>query len=418
MSEPGADFVKWVRKRSSHWRWWIAIVWLMTGCSLNFSPRNVAQTINGVPEVTIVSPLSDSTYAEGVSMIIQALITNAGADIDRVELAVDSNIIATLTDANPDDAFAFSVTQSWTAAGAGTHNVSVTAFRADGTSSTPASVQFTIISSVPGISEVEPVTTEEVGGANPAQRPTNTSVPATSPPANTALPQPAAQPQSTAPIATFNQPINVRRGPGTLFNPPIGSFNAGQTTEILARHPGGEWYKVRYGGGEGWVFANLITVSGDVSTLPLDQGPPVPTAAPPTAIPPTAIPAATSPPATTANLVAGVVVLNPSQPVCNQTFTIGFDVANLGGEPTASSGTVSVRDVRAADGTTQQETIGGFPVLQPGQTFRVDMPFTVSTWFDEDHRLTLVIDPNGQIPETVDGDNRVELTYRLNKGSC
>jgi hypothetical protein len=112
------------------------------------------------------------------------------------------------------------------------------------------------------------------------------------------------------------------------------------------------------------------------------------------------------------------VVLNPAQPVCNQTFSIGFDVANLGSEPTVSSGTVSVRDARAADGGVQQETIGGFPVLQAGQTFRVDMPLTVSTYFDEDHRLTLVIDPNSQIPETQDGDNQVELTYRLGKGIC
>jgi hypothetical protein len=212
--------------------------------------------------------------------------------------------------------------------------------------------------------------------------------------------------------------VNVRNGPGTIFNPPIGSFNAGQTSDILARNPAGDWYKVRYGAGAGWVFAQLITVSGDVSSLPVDQGPPVPTAAPPTAIPPTPIPAVTATSATTANLVAGVVVLNPSQPVCNQTFSIGFDVANLGSQATASSGTVSVRDVRASDGTTQQETVGGFPVLQPGQTFRVEMPFTVSTYYDEDHRITLVIDPSNQIPETQDGDNQVEVTYRLAKGSC
>jgi hypothetical protein len=366
----------------------------MTGCSLNFSPQNVVQTISGAPEVTIVSPPLNSTYLEGVNVIVQALVTNAGADIDRVEIAVDESIIATFTDVNPDDAVSFSIAHSWAAAGAGTHNVSVTAFRSNGTSSAPASVQFAVVAAVPESTQEAEVTAS-------TQRPTNTSAPATIAPTHTspppASPLPTQVPTSSVPIATFNQPVNVRSGPGTIFNPPIGSFNAGQTSEILARNPAGDWYKVRYGVGEGWVFAQLITVSGDVTSLPVDQGPPVPTAAPPTAIPPTPIPAATATPATTANLVAGVVVLNPSQPVCNETFS---------------------RDTRAADGSVQQETIGGFPVLQPGQTFRVDMPFTVSTYYDEDHRLTLVIDPSNQIPETQDGDNRVELTYRLAKGSC
>lgn len=410
------------RMPSQRWRWWSIFALILTGCSLNFSPPNVVQTISGPPQVTIVAPLPQSIYFEGVDVIVQALVSNAGADIDRVEVAVDSNIVATLTEVNPDDAASFSVTHRWRASGAGGHEVSVTAFRSDGTSSPPASVPFTVRSG--GESTEEAETTSEATLRQATARPTSTDTQATQAPANTTAPPPTSppaqptQPQASAPVATFSQPVNVRRGPGTIFNPPIGSFNAGQTAEILGRNPAGDWYKVRYGSGEGWVFASLVSVTGDTSALPVDQGPPVPTSAPPTAAPPTAIPAATTAPATTANLVAGIVVLNPPSPVCNQTFSIGFDVANLGSERTAASGTVTLQDVRAADGSVQQETIGGFPVLEPGQTFRVDMALTVSTWFDEDHRLILVIDPNNQIPETQDGDNRVELTYRLSKGNC
>lgn len=408
------------RKPSLRWRWWVVLVIVMTGCSLNFSPPEVTQTVSGTPEVQMVAPLPQSIYFEGVDVIVQALVTNAGADIDRVEVAVDSTIIATLTDANPDGANAFSVTQRWTAAGTGEHSASVTAFRSDGASSAPAAVTFTVTSaSAQSTEEAEPQSS-----AQPTARATNTGAPATSAPANTAVPQPTAppaqptQPPSAAPVATFNQPVNVRRGPGTIFNPPIGSFNVGQTTEILGRNPAGDWYKVRYGSGEGWVFAALVSITGETASLPVDQGPPMPTAAPPTAVPPTAPPVATAAPATSANLVAGVVVLNPPQPVCNETVNIGFDVANLGAERTAASSTISVQDVRAADGTVQQETIGGFPVLEPGQTFRVEMALTVSTWFNEDHRLILIIDPNNQVPETQDGDNRAELTYRLAQGGC
>jgi uncharacterized protein YraI len=417
MKEQGVVKLKW--KSASRWRWWAAAATLLSGCSLNFSPPSVTETISGAPEVSIVAPLANSTYMEGVNVIVQALVTNAGSDIDRVEVSVDAGIIATLADANPDGAVSFSITQSWPASGAGTHTVGVTAFRSDGLSSAPTSVTFAVIpTAAENTPEVQPPSTNQTSSTQP---PANTQAPATPAPTNPTQAQPptAVPPtQSTTPVATFNQPVNVRRGPGTAFNPPIGSFNAGQTADILARNTGGDWYKVRYGTGEGWVFAALVSVAGDVSALPVDPGPPVPTAAPPTAVPPTPIPAVTATAATTANLVAGVVVLTPSEPVCNETFSIGFDVANLGSEATAASSTVSVQDVRASDGSLQQQTIGGFPVLQPGQTFRADMPLTVSTWFDEDHRLILIIDPNSQVPETQDGDNRVELTYRLSKGSC
>ncbi len=76
----------------------------------------------------------------------------------------------------------------------------------------------------------------------------------------------------TPPIATFNDGVNVRSGPGTQFNPPIGAFAAGQTTEILAVNPDRTWYKVRYFSGEGWVAAQFVTVSGDISALPEHTG--------------------------------------------------------------------------------------------------------------------------------------------------
>jgi len=136
----------------------------------------------------------------------------------------------------------------------------------------------------------------------------------------------------------------------------------------------------------------------------------------PTAVP-TTVPA-TSAPATQANLVGGVIVFEPSQPTCAQTFVVGFDVANLGSQPTAASGTVSLVDTRTADGSQQGTTIGGFPILQPGQTFRVTMPLTISTYYAEQHTITLVVDSTGQIPETNEGDNTRTQTYTLAKGSC
>ncbi len=397
-----------------------ALIVLVAGCTLNNAP-STDQAVSGDPTVRILSPQPNATYLDGVVVNIQATVSNAGKDIDRVEIVVDGQTVATLSDANPTGAASFNVTHGWSAAGGGAHTIGVTAFRPDGSSSAPATVEITVVSqdgqtntNTTAPTAAQP--TQQSGGQSSATQAitTQNSQPTTQPP--TAAPTTvSASATPTTPTASFAQGINVRRGPGLVFDPPIGAFAAGQTTEILALNPDGTWYKVRYGGGEGWVYAALTDASGDIASLPRDPGPPVPTAAPPTAVPPTQPP---PPPASSANLVAGIVELNPGQPSCGATFNIGLDVANLGSEATTTSGSVSVQDVRTADGSVQQTTVGGFPVLQAGQTFRVNMPLTVSTWYNEQHTIILIIDPDNQIPETEEGDNRREVQYTLQKGSC
>lgn len=230
-------------------------------------------------------------------------------------------------------------------------------------------------------------------------------------PLPTETPPPTVDPTPRVTVTT--QAGNVRAGDSTLF-PIIATLSQGQTAQIVGiSNLGTGWYQVRLPNGQiGWMAPSIVSVSGDLSLVPRVQPPPPPATPTPTPIP------ATPTPVTQANLVAGIVVLTPSQPVCNETFNVGFDVANLGTEPTISSGIVSLVDTRAADGSVQATTVGGFPVLQPGQTFRVDMPLTVSTWYNETHRITLTIDPQNLIPETQLGDNTRVIEYVLAQGGC
>ena len=46
------------------------------------------------------------------------------------------------------------------------------------------------------------------------------------------------------------------------------------------------------------------------------------------------------------------------------------------------------------------------------------MFLTVSTFFSEEHRLTITADGNNQVPETNEGDNQDVRTYTLDRGSC
>ena len=89
-----------MRLRSPHRRWLIALLILMTGCTLN----NVSvpnETISGAPTVRILAPQPNATYMEGVAVNLQATISNAGKDIDRVEIVIDGATVATLNQPNP-----------------------------------------------------------------------------------------------------------------------------------------------------------------------------------------------------------------------------------------------------------------------------------------------------------------------------
>lgn len=223
--------------------------------------------------------------------------------------------------------------------------------------------------------------------------------------------QEPAPPAVSGPTATVVvSSANVRTGDSTLY-PPIAALFRGDSVPIIALSTtGSRWYQIQLPDGRlGWIAGSTIDITGDLRGVPFVSPPPVP-------VTPTPLPTAT--PIASANLVAGIVVLDPAAPTCNQTFNVGFDVANLGSQQTFVSGTVSLVDARAADGSIQATTVGGFPPLAPGQTFRVNMPLTVSTWYNETHRITLVIDPTNAIPETSEGENTRVVEYVLAKGAC
>lgn len=398
----------------------VVVLLVASACSLNQSPDG-QQVGGGPPVVRLVSPAANATYLEGVPVNIQASITNAGDDIDRVEVTVDNAVVTTLPDPNANGLAAFSITHSWPAAGVGNHLIGVTAFRSSGAASEPATVTINIISPAPEVEATTPPTE-----AQPTQAPADSGDEGDEPTDESDAPTdegdaPADEgddepDENGPPMATFTQGANVRRGPSTNFNPPIGSFAANQTAEIVGRNPAGDWYKVRYYNADGWVFASLLTVSGDTSNIPVDAGPPTPQ---PTAIPPTPIPApaATAVPASSANLVAGTIRLDPSEPSCRRTFNVRVDIANLGSSDTTASGSFTVQDFY--NGQLQEQTQGSIPIIAAGQTIEsAPIPITVSTYFEEEHTIVVILNSSGSIPEAGATDNRAELRYRLRKGDC
>ena len=392
---------------------------MLSACNLgNSGVQGGSQSvISGAPVVRIAAPLPNATYLEGVSVNIQAAVSNAGADIDRVEIAIDDTVAATLPKPNSAGTPTFSVAQTWTATGAGQHSIAVTAFRADGSSSAPATVNVTVVSQ--GVQATATTTTGSTGenGSQATQstsgtsgqqvQPTTGPTATPAPPTNT--PEPAATDTPSKPQATFSQGVNLRSGPSTKFNPPVGSYASGQTADIVAKTQAGDWYKVLGTNGAGWVFAQFVTVSGDAAAIPIDNGPPIPadtaTPVPFTAVPPTAV--------TTANIVLGNVGITPDIPLkCKRTVEFKIDIANLGQQATAAGGTISIKDYW--NGQEQASTTGAFPVIDAGKTINVGGIFlTVNTNVETDHKLVITLNSTGNVPETTTADNSREIPYKL-----
>jgi uncharacterized protein YgiM (DUF1202 family) len=61
--------------------------------------------------------------------------------------------------------------------------------------------------------------------------------------------------------------VNLRSGPGTSYAV-LGSLSPGLSFTVQAANPARDWLFVETGGKHGWVAASLVTVSGDVASLP------------------------------------------------------------------------------------------------------------------------------------------------------
>ena len=103
------------------------------------------------------------------------------------------------------------------------------------------------------------------------------------PDASTQTPVPTANILVTAttctPIITVNSAANLRYGPGTVYDPPVGTLPAGATANVEGRDSTGYWYYVVYPsgpGGRAWISASLVTPSCLPTTVAVIPAPPTP----------------------------------------------------------------------------------------------------------------------------------------------
>lgn len=244
-----------------------------------------------------------------------------------------------------------------------------------------------------------------------AVTPTEVVIPTLVPPTQAPQIIPTLVPTPTAldltPRAEIVTGANVRQGDSTFY-PIVTGLVAGEIVPVVGiSSTGSGWYLIELPNGRrGWVAPSVVRITGDVRNVPRVAPPPPP--------PPTATPT----PVTQANLVITSVTLSPDPPRCRETFSIIARITNVGTGPTSTGGTVLAQDTHAATGTITASTNGAFPVLNAGQSFDSQMRLTVDTYFEELHRLTVIVDSGAQILETNEGDNTFIRDYTLRRGDC
>ncbi len=221
----------------------------------------------------------------------------------------------------------------------------------------------------------------------------------------------------STPRATANLNANVRSGDSQLY--PVVANLPGNTivTIVGISSTGSGWYQIQLpNGGLGWVAPSVVTVSGNLAGLPRIVPPPIPATPTPIA---TATPLATITPLAGADLQGDSFAPNPNPPTCNVPFQVFANLANRGALAAASGFNVTVRDIHIATGAvtaTFDQRVDR--LLIAGENFVVGGNLTVSTYYNEQHRLEVIIDTLGQVPETNESNNTISFVYTLQRGTC
>lgn len=419
---------------------------ILAACDTLTSPDETEEsTFEGAPEVIIASPLNGDTYQEGVGINILLRVDNAGPDVARIAIEVDGQIIGEAVLPNPAGDPSFTVNNGWPATGEGAHTITAIASRSDGTVSEEASVTINVVALEMADSSDDDMETDDDDMATDIPMPTDdpadedidndsdtstdnddstssdddtdssqqavatvapTNVPATQAPTNTSVP-----PTSSRPQVTVRTGANVRRGPGLVFDPPIGSLGAGAQANILAVNNAGTWYRIEYYNGDAWISSLVVDVTGDAASLPREAGPATPV--PPTPVPPTNTP----PPASNVDLFIDAAQSSfvPSF-VCAQASQITITVVNAG-SGTSTGTNILIQDIQP-DGTVGATTETVIGALGANESQTVTAALTVSTFVSESHTFRARVDGNNSVAESNENNNEWTEIYILEPGSC
>ena len=284
----------------------LVLLLVMSGllaCNVTFSTTLPTPVVTVRPAVLFLAPDVNSAIVEGAPVQIAiSAHDELRAAITRVEFTIDGVTIGSQTAPNPAGQADFTALQIWTAQGIQGHLIDATVYRADNSIVGDAAITISVslLKLTPSATPTPPPTITP--SSSPSFTPSVTIVtiapfiagsPGTATPFGT--PPPSLHPITQVP-PTINGPsltvlaptLNVRGGPSTAYAV-IGTIPLSTVVAIVGRNSDRSWFVVQNGPLRGWVINSptFITVTGDLSSLPLVAAPPSPV---PQNISPTALP--------------------------------------------------------------------------------------------------------------------------------
>jgi uncharacterized protein YraI len=193
---------------------------------------------------------------------------------------------------------------------------------------------------------------------------------------------------------------NVRSGPGDNYDV-LGQLNQGEQAAVIGASLDYTWVVINFRGTQGWLVGNLLTVSGDLRSVPVIPAPPTP------------IPVVTATPAVpqTTDLIIVSASISPSPVLPNQTFTVTISVGNIG---TVAAGPFVVAGTFAPNNL---YLVGSLPGLGAGQSATIQLSGVLTG--SGTYTTGLLMDANNQVNEGTVGEqnNLYNITYTLGTAS-
>lgn len=228
------------------------VLWALAACNLSATSQSAptpTTEATGQPVVTIISPQTGSEAIVGTQVLISANATDS-VGVTRVQLLANNQVVKTVSSETAGGDRNLNVLLDYTPQTEGQIVLQVIAFRGN-TASAPAAVTI---------------------NARRQNQPTATG---------TSRPQ-----VTTGPIINPNDPtcriftntaVNLRFGPGTVYEPRLAVLAAGTVAPITGRTGDNSWWQVRVGTTTGWVSGQYVSIYGNCSSVIIPPIPPTPT---------------------------------------------------------------------------------------------------------------------------------------------
>ncbi len=383
---------------------------ICAGCNLNATPSGASVSIEGPPVIHIAAPLPNQTFLAGTTVIVQARVENAGPDLSRIAVLLDEALLGERHNPNETNAAVLPLTIDWPTSIEGQYTLSVVAERGDGSSAREnvdilviPRTQYEAAAPIETASEetAEQSPSEEDSGPS-AENDTAESVPAEAPQATATAAQPAsAGPSQVA--GTVIRPAPLRPGPGVASGQPIGNLMVDDEVMIVGVNPARNWYFITHGTDvNAWIDAGLVSPAGDISGVPVMDGPSLPDA-------------------DGVNLVVTNVRLEPDPPVCGQQTTVHATVRNTGNVNSQTSPWVSAKAHLLNDQSVQAENpeTAYLAKLEAGEEAILEIALTLTGRFAELHEIRVTVDEGNHVLEVYENDNiGTSRQFEPSQGSC